>query len=74
MNLTISIELIVSLFCLIKMKSSDKINIEKVAEIQQLQKKRRDQTMKIDSYLTFERNLGIFVNFTTNMIFKLYKD
>lgn len=30
--------------------------------------------MKIDSFLTFERNLGIFVNFTTNMIFKLYKD
>ena len=39
-----------------------------------LQKKRRDEIMKIDSYLTFERNLGIFVNFTTNMIFKLYKE
>ncbi|KAL4476614.1 hypothetical protein ABPG72_000773 [Tetrahymena utriculariae] len=55
-------------------ESSDQINMEKVAEIQRQQKQRRDQIMKIDSYLTFDRNLGIFVNFTTNMIFKLYKE
>ncbi|KAL4462170.1 hypothetical protein ABPG73_018915 [Tetrahymena malaccensis] len=55
-------------------ESSDQINMERVAEIQRQQKQRRDQIMKIDSYLTFDRNLGIFVNFTTNMIFKLYKE
>ena len=30
----------------------------------------RKTILKIDSFLSFERNLGIFVNLTTNFIFK----
>ena len=33
----------------------------------------RKTILKIDSFLSFERNLGIFVNLTTNFIFKQYK-
>lgn len=28
---------------------------------------------KIDAYLTLHRNIGIFVNLTTNYVFDLYK-
>ena len=30
--------------------------------------------MRVDSIFTYQRNVHIFVNLTTNMIFKLYKE
>lgn len=37
-------------------------------------KRMKNSSIKIDSYLTFQRNIGIFVNLTTNQIFKSYKE
>ena len=41
-----------------------------VYQKQEAERTKRNTALKIDSLITFKRNLGIFVNLTTNFIFK----
>lgn len=55
-------------------KDGGSVDYDAVIHKQDKIEERRKIVVLVDSFVTYQRNVGIFVNLTTNLIFRLYKE